>query len=495
MRDFVRLTPRSVTRAIDLAMLSLALGFAFLFRFDGDIPPRYVETFFVVWLYVVALQYGSLLVLRVPSFAWKYVGLPEAIRIFAALAASASVILALRFGLADWLLHEDLSIHFRIPVGVILIDLVLAFLWGPWRYEWLIACSPNRTACGATESARTRRPRCSSVPGKRALTVAKEVKKRRDLGIRLVGFIDDDPEKHGKYVSGLRVLGPTSEIGSLAQRSGAKEAIITMANPTGEDIRRVRALCSEAHVALRIIPSMFDILEGRVNLREAREVSIEDLLRRPVVKLGMERLSLYLKGRRVLVSGAGGSIGSEICRQVSQYQPAELVLLERSEAQLFSIHSELRRVAPGVEIVPCLTDLCDEDGLETVFEEHRPHVVFHAAAFKHVPMLEWNSLEAVKNNVVATRGLIDAADRHGVQSFVRLSTDKAVNPTSIMGATKTRLARCYSRRRTPVPSRSSSRCASATTSAPRARSCRSSRRRSPRAVPSPSRTPRCSDTS
>ncbi len=202
------------------------------------------------------------------------------------------------------------------------------------------------------------------------------------------------------------------------------------------EIRRITSLCEEAQLPVRIIPSLFDILDKRVNLSGFREISIEDLLRRPVVDLETERLERFLRGKRVLVTGAGGSIGTEISRQVARWEPELLVLLERSEPQLFSIHSELVKQNLPVELIPCLTDICDYEGLDAVFSKYKPEVVFHAAAHKHVPMLEWNPVEAVKNNVIGTRTLVDIAGFHGVETFVMLSTDKAVNPTSIMGATK-----------------------------------------------------------
>ena len=312
--------------------------------------------------------------------------------------------------------------------------------------------------------------------------VAKEVEKRPDLGLRLVGFVDDDPGKVGEVVHGMKVLGATEQLAQIAERKGAKQAVITIANPSGKDIRRITGLCEEAQLPVRIIPSLFEILEGRVSLTRVRDVSIEDLLRRPVVDLETERLDRLLRGKRVLVTGAGGSIGSEISRQVFRWNPDVLVLLERSEPQLFSIHSELVKEESSVELVPCLTDMSDPEGLESVLLTYEPQVIFHAAAHKHVPMLEWNAVEAVKNNVIGTQRLMDAADRHGVGTFVMLSTDKAVNPTSIMGATK-RTAEMLLQAKAQDSRRSTSRFVSAMCWARRDRWSPSSRSRSRPADP------------
>ena len=272
--------------------------------------------------------------------------------------------------------------------------------------------------------------------GEAGLAVAKDVEKHPDLGLRLVGFVDDDAMKVGNVVHGLTVLGTTIELEKIARKKGAKQAIITIATLSGEDVRRIQRLCDDARLEVKIIPSLSEILDGRVSVGGVRDVSIEDLLRRPVADLETQRLTRFLEGKRVLVTGAGGSIGSEISRQVTRLAPEVLVLLERSEPQLFRIHLELVKVGGDGHLVPCLTDLCDEEGVEAILATFKPHVVFHAAAHKHVPMLEWNAAEAVRNNVVGTQHVVDGANRHGVETFVMLSTDKAVNPTSIMGATK-----------------------------------------------------------
>ena len=435
MSIFLRLRSRATTRIIDCIVLSVAFWLAFLLRFDGEIPPNYFERAFVVWPYVVLLQYLVLLTFRTTNYAWKYIGLREAVRIFLALAAGSSILLAFRLFLADWLDPNSYAPYLRIPIGMILIDLALAFM-GITGARALRRLAFERDKYQKRISNKPRVPTLLIGASEAGLLVAKEVEKRPDLGFRLVGFVDDDPTKMGEVVHGVRVLGATAHLGQISERVGAKQAIITIANPSGQDIRRIVGLCESAHLPVRIIPRLVEILDGRVNLTRVRKVSIEDLLRRPVVDLETKRLGRFLRGKRVLVTGAGGSIGSEISRQVARGGPDVLVLLERSEPQLFSIHSELVRDDLAVKLVPCLTDICDREGLETVFSKYRPEVVFHAAAHKHVPMLEWNAVEAVKNNVMGTHCVMDAAERHGIETFVMLSTDKAVNPTSIMGATK-----------------------------------------------------------
>jgi FlaA1/EpsC-like NDP-sugar epimerase len=243
-------------------------------------------------------------------------------------------------------------------------------------------------------------------------------------------------------VHGLPVLGAIADVRRIAAKTGAVQAIITISNAPGAAVRKISELCQEAGLPAKIVPGVFQIVGGKLNLTRLRDVAIEDLLRRELVVLDTEAISDDLRGAVVLVTGAGGSIGSELCRQVCRFGPARLVLVERTENALFDIHRELQREYPNALLVPCIADVTDRERIETIFQAEKPRVVFHAAAHKHVPMMEWNPGEAIKNNVLGTRLLADIADRAKVHAFVMVSTDKAVNPTSVMGASK-RAAELY----------------------------------------------------
>ncbi|MFW2389383.1 MAG: polysaccharide biosynthesis protein, partial [Polyangiales bacterium] len=278
--------------------------------------------------------------------------------------------------------------------------------------------------------------------GQGGVLVAQEISRRPDLGIMPVDFIDESPVKQGAVIHGIKVQGTTKDLERIAERYGVKQALITISNAPGSAIRRITEACTDAGLAVKIVPGTHEIVGGRVNLSRIREVAIEDLLRRAPVKLQAEVVTEMVRGQPVMVTGAGGSIGSELCRQVAAYRPSRVILVEHSENALFEIHSELSNRFRELEVAPCVADITDVPRMTRLFREHRPMIVFHAAAYKHVPMMEWNPVEAVKNNVLGTQVIADLADKLAVERFVMISTDKAVNPTSVMGASK-RAAELY----------------------------------------------------
>lgn len=433
-----RILTRSLQVLIDLAVLTTAYALAFLFRFELTLSGLNLKLFFFTLPYVVLLQYVVLALFGVPAITWRHVGLRDIYRIGAGVTTAVGVLLAIRLGLAGLDGH---AVFVRIPIGVLAIDFTLSFLGisGARVLRRIIAEHRERKAIvQVTKPKRT----LLVGAGSAGSLVAHEINQRPDLGMSLVGFADDDPVKIGTLLQGAKVVGDTYSLPDLIERYKVEQVVITMGSVSSNVIRRLKALCSTAGIAPKIIPGLYEILDGRVNMSRLREVGIDDLLGREVVQLEVDRLRKLLTGRTIVVTGAGGSIGSELCRQVARLDPAKLLLIERAEPALFEIHSELLELFPGVELVPLICDVCDETRVEQIFGEFRPAVVLHAAAHKHVPMMEWNPGEAVKNNVLGTRVVADAADRHQVETFVLISTDKAVNPTSVMGCTK-RVAELY----------------------------------------------------
>jgi len=252
----------------------------------------------------------------------------------------------------------------------------------------------------------------------------------------VVGFIDDDPRKRGIRIHGVPVLGDVDDLDAIAQKLNAEEVVIALPQPTRDELRRIIEVCKGQRLTFRIVPGVADLIEGHLDVRRLREVDINDLLGRDPVQLDSENIGQFLTNKVVLVTGAGGSIGSELCRQLVAFRPERLVLLEQAENNLFHIDRELRAAHPDLPVYPVIADVCDRDRLHEVFRQHRPDVVFHAAAHKHVPMMEINPGEAIKNNIFGTKNVVDMAREFRADALVLISTDKAVNPTSVMGCTK-----------------------------------------------------------
>jgi FlaA1/EpsC-like NDP-sugar epimerase len=429
---------RSIQAVFDLAVLSAAYWLAFLFRFEFSIPPAWLRSSLIGWPYVVLIGYGALAVLGVPRLSWRYISLREAARIAFAGTFAFSILVGLRgirFGLpiTDWVVV--------VPYGVLCMNLVLCFVG-------LVGVRAIRRIYGELIERRQRaagrkRERVLLIgAGQAGVVVAREIASRRDLALHAVGFLDDDDLKVGTLIGGLPVLGRIDEVAEIARIKRATRVLITIANAPGEQIRAITLRCRAAGLDTKIIPGIYEIVGDHVNLSRIREVAIEDLLGRAPVQLDEAELNASIRGAVVMVTGAGGSIGSELCRQVCRYAPARLVLVERFENALFEIHRELVGQFPELAIDPQIGDVTDARRMTQVLSEARPSIVFHAAAHKHVPMMEANPGEAVKNNVGGTRLIADLADRVGVERFVLISTDKAVNPTSVMGATK-RVAEIY----------------------------------------------------
>lgn len=429
---------RSTQHLLDAFIVAVAFVGAFLLRFDGELPEQMLKRMVFLLPYVVGIRMLVLFATGVPRFAWRFVGMRESGRILQAVVLTSGLFVVLR------ILGEQLQAvspraqYLVIPYGVIVIDLLLAFLGTTGvRILWRLR---NERRSRARHNA----PTHAGAParallvgaGSAGVQVARELSARPDMGLTAIGFLDDDGMKRGLEFHGVRVLGTTNELSTAVREHQIAEVIITIAHASAAQVRRIVALCDEAQVSTKIIPGLHEILDGRVELSRIRKVSINDLLGRDAVSLDLELVGSFIAGKSILVTGAGGSIGSELCRQIARLGPEKLVLLERAEPSLFEIHRELLGEYPDLDLVPAMADVCDADRIRTLFELHKPAVIFHAAAHKHVPLMEVNAGEAIKNNVFGTQTVALAAQAFGSESFVLVSTDKAVNPTSIMGSTK-----------------------------------------------------------
>jgi len=266
--------------------------------------------------------------------------------------------------------------------------------------------------------------------------VAEEMAAHPEHGYRVIGFLDDDPDKIGTELAGAPVLGDVSDLVAVTAEHNVGEIVISIPSASGRTVREVVRLCEEAGRPFKIVPGVWEIISGSVAISQIRAVELEDLLGRETVVLDTERMTEYLRGTSVLVTGAGGSIGSELARQVASFDPGELLLMGRGENSIYEIDRALAFEFPDVRRRPIIGSINDPVALESAFRAHRPTIVFHAAAHKHVHLMEYFPDEAVKNNVTGTRRLVDAAVRYGADRLVMLSTDKAVNPRGVMGASK-----------------------------------------------------------
>lgn len=423
--------------ALDLGILVCAFAVAYELRFDFKIPANEFRNLLTQLPMVVLVQFVALTIAGARSSIWRYTDLAH-IKAFAyAGISSMLVFLVLRVSLpaphAAW----------RVPVSVSLIDMVMAFaslylirVMRRAEYEYQQKREQLRRATG-NGNGKSKRPVLLLGAGRAGVLAAKEMEARGDLDLAIKGFIDDDHAKVGrKVVLSHRVLGTTKDLPRLVAELKIDHVVITIANAHRYQIHRIVRLCEEIPVRVRIIPQLYEIIEGRVEISRIRDVQIEDLLGREPVELDSESIKQELTGKTVMVTGAGGSIGSELARQVKRFAPDKLLLVERAEFALFDIDHELRTNDSTMTIVPLVADVGDESRMRAIFSHHRPDVVIHAAAHKHVPLMESHTTEAVKNNVLNTRLVAELAGEFGTEVFVLVSTDKAVRPTSVMGATK-----------------------------------------------------------
>jgi FlaA1/EpsC-like NDP-sugar epimerase len=417
--------------ALDALVLLAALGLAWLFRFEFAVPRIWLHRAIEQAPFVIGLQLLALLAAGVYAYIWRYVGLGE-VQGFARAALYAVVPLVI----LRLLLPPSLD-EYRMPLGVILMDTVLAF-GGVLSLRVGRRLFYENIEKNLLSPAHRRRKKNVLLlgAGKAGVLAARELVGRSGSDLVVKGFVDDDEQKHGSVVHGVPVLGATEELARFVREHDVDHVIITIAKANREDFRRILAACEAVPVKARVIPGMHELLSGNVSVNRIRNVEIEDLLGRDPVTLDRELVGAFLTDKVVVVTGAGGSIGAELARQVARFGPRKLLLVERAEGALFEIDRELSAKHTELSVVPVIADVGDAERLDAVFKEHRPSVIFHAAAHKHVPMMEKNPGEAVKNNVLGTRTVAEAAGRYGAAAFVLISTDKAVRPTSIMGATK-----------------------------------------------------------
>ncbi len=433
LRDPVQNFPQSrrVQMVVDGAICAFSFIFVHILRFDGWPPVGDRERLFFILPYLIGARLSVNYLLGIYRRVWRYVSIPDSRQLILSAGIVSSALLAMRLALAY---RVPLL---TVPISIIIMDFVLATVGMIGiRLGWRLTFEKAKGV--SQRSAGTRRRTLLVGAGVAGITAVREIGRRTDLGMQVCGFLDDDPGKIGTVIQGVQVLGPTTDLASVVRSRKIDQVIITMASARRRTIRRIVDLCDESHVPVMIIPVLFEILSNRVTVTNVRPVEIEDLLGRDAINVRewLEANRSAYQGKRILVTGAGGSIGRELCLQLMVLKPESVILLDKDENSVFEAHRELMTIGGSTRIVPTIADLRFPAGLRRIFRRHNPQIVFHAAAHKHVPLMEWNAAEAVLNNIIGSRRLLDCVAEFPVERCVMVSTDKAVNPTNIMGATK-----------------------------------------------------------
>ncbi len=413
---------RFVSEAVQIALAAAALAGSFLLRFEFTLEPLYAHMLLVSLPVLLPVKFLVFRAFGLRDLAWRYLGFQDLARIAAAnAAASAAATVMVRIAAGP-----------GFPRSIHVLDLLLCLTFmAAARGAARFVLEKNGPAAAA-------RRIVIYGAGKAGLTVLSEIRANPHLGYEVTGFLDDDPAKCDLRLYGIRVLGNRHTLSEVARKHRVEEVLIALPRATGSELSAILEQCRAAGVSAKRIPALAELMDHKVLVDQVRDVRLEDLLGRPAVRLDQTLLRARFQGRVVLVTGAGGSIGSELCRQIARSSPRALVGFDNAETALYQIDQELREQFPDVPFYPEIGNVQNRRRLDEVFRAHRPASVYHAAAYKHVPMMEAHLFEAIENNVFGTRNVIRAAtaSASAVEEFVLVSSDKAVRSTNVMGATK-----------------------------------------------------------
>ncbi|ASS76726.1 polysaccharide biosynthesis protein [Tumebacillus algifaecis] len=411
--------------ALDACIAAMAVTLAYCLRFDFQVLPQFMSAFPYLLLMHVVLTPIIFYAMKMYHSVLEYASIGELKTIL-----KATVVAGLILTLIQQMIHLQVE-WFVVPRTVLLLTWLLTLLGvGGMR----LAQRMFRDAVARTE------PSLPSVlivgAGSAGVLIARELKTSPYSTLNPVAFIDDDLKKQGLSILGLPVVGGRSKIPHAVEKYGVQKILIAIPSALEKETAQILEICKLTNCQISTLPRVADIVAGKVSVNMIREVSVEDLLGREAVTVDLEGVASYVSDQVVLVTGAGGSIGSELCRQISKFAPKQLLLLGHGENSIYEIELELRNKFPALPLVTIIADIQDRKRLNAVFDTYRPSVVFHAAAHKHVPLMERNPQEAIKNNVLGTMHVAECAHEYGAKRFVMISSDKAVNPTSVMGVSK-----------------------------------------------------------
>lgn len=412
---------------IDIFIINFSYIFGMYLRFDGNLPREYLDRYLEFAIYITVFQIVVFIIMGLYKTLWRYASIEEFVRALGAVVISNLVVTA---GML-------IAINKDIPRSVYVIALVFESVLIPGirltsraKYSFIDNKSSNKT---------NSRPKRTLVigAGEAGVLVVKELNKHHEILNVPIGFIDDDINKKNRIIKGVPVLGTREDIEEIVKEYDIEEIIVALPSAQDNDTRDILQRCNRTKIKTKLIPGYYTVIdEKNFDLSKMREVQIEDLLGREEVHLDLDSLKDFIQGKVIMVTGAGGSIGSELCRQIIKFNPKKMVMVDIYENNIYNIQMELMRNYKNPPIEVLIDSIRDASRMDLIFDEYRPEIVFHAAAHKHVPLMEDSPVSAIKNNVFGTLNLLVCSDRYNVKKFVNISTDKAVNPTSVMGCTK-----------------------------------------------------------
>lgn len=405
---------------LDAVIVTIVPFISLYLRFEGYVDTRYVDMILSYLPEIVVVRVATFYLFGLYHRLWRYASIPELLGIVGSVTVSTCIITVYMYATGAILPRSIPVINWLLVILLIGASRLFVRILHMSRQKHRENYT-NTLIVGA---------------GDAGAMIAREISQRYYDTKKLVGFIDDDSYKHNQMLLGAKVLGNCQEINRITDENQINEIIIAIPSLGGAQLREIVYNCKQTGCTVKIVPGIYELIDGNITVQQLRNVDLEDLLRREPVKLDLEQIAGYLAGKRVLITGAGGSIGSELCRQIAKLGPSQMVLLGKGENSIYEIDRELREKYNSYDIQPIIADVRDESRINHIFNRFCPQVVFHAAAHKHVPLMEAQPEEAVRNNIFGTKNVAEAARRIAAETFIMISTDKAVNPTSVMGATK-----------------------------------------------------------
>ena len=420
---------------IDTFFLLFSYYLAYFVRFEANIPDREWINFRQTVIPIILCKLSIFAFFNLYKGMWRYTGISDLLNIIKSIIISLMIIVSVIFIYNRFI---------GFPRSVLVIDAMLSLLFiaGIRLSIRLRLTSFSRNSfLHSNDHERSNNINDSKKliivgAGDAGEKVVREIQDNPRMKYTVIGFVDDHKGKIGKYIHGIKVFGPILNLPKIVEASAVDEILIAAPSTAGDNMRRIVTICESTRIPFKTLPGLGEIIDGKVSIKKIRDISYKDLLGRATVRLENEKISEYLKDKCVLVTGAGGSIGSELCRQICKYNPALVVLFDASESNLYSIQMELKHILTHLKFRAVLGRIQDKRLVDDIFNKYKPDVVFHAAAYKHVPLVERNPWEAVYTNIIGTNTIINAVNNHNIKRFVLVSTDKAVRPTNVMGASK-----------------------------------------------------------